>query len=135
MTDTVIDTDTEALDALTLLLQQEIAAIRRGDLAEVPHFAARKDALAQRLDAASPAIEAVLAADPNDTALRSRIAALQDLIRTDQALLDGMTQATGTMIAEIARIRARHGLGGVYGEKGQQLRSLPLLAERFDRSL
>lgn len=129
------DTDTEALTALTLLLQQEIAAIRRGDLEQVPVLAARKTELAQAVEAASPAIEAALQAAPEDTDLRARIAVLHELIETDKALLDGMLQATGAMITEIARIRDRHGLGGVYGEKGTQRPMTPLLAERLDRSV
>ncbi len=129
------DTEHEALTALTLLLQQEIAAIRRGDLEQVPALAARKTEFATQVEAAGPAIEAALRADPQDTALRDRIALLHELIETDKTLLDGMMQATGAMIIEIARIRERHGLGGVYGEKGTQRPMAPLLAERLDRSV
>lgn len=129
------DTDNEAMTSLTLLLQHEIAAIRRGDLEQVPALAARKTELAQAVEAAGPAIEAALLAGPDDTALRARIAVLHDLIETDRMLLDGMMQATGAVIAEIARIRERHGLGGLYGEKGTQRPAAPVPLERLDRSV
>ncbi len=129
------DSGNAAIAALTQLLEQEIAAIRRGDLEQVPLLGARKTELAQAVEAAGPAIEAALRADPEDGSLRARITVLHDLIATDSALLDGMMQATGAMIAEIARIRERHGLGGLYGEKGTQRPMVPLLAARLDRSV
>ncbi len=52
------------------------------------------------LEAAGPDIAAALAADPPDTALQARIATLQALIETDRALLERMTQATGTIVTE-----------------------------------
>ncbi|MDP5333963.1 MAG: hypothetical protein NWQ32_05255 [Paracoccaceae bacterium] len=129
------DIDRQALDALMRLLQDEIVAIRRGDLGQVDAFAARKAELSATLEAAGPAIAEALAADPPDMALRGRIANLQELIETDKMLLERMTQATAAMLAEIIRIRDRHGLGGLYGEKGQPRAAEPVPLERLDRSV
>ena len=129
------DIDRQALDALMRLLQDEIVAIRRGDLGQVDAFAARKAELSAMLEAAGPSIAEALAADPPDMALRGRIANLQELIETDRMLLERMTQATAAMLSEIIRIRDRHGLGGIYGEKGKARAAEPVPLERLDRSV
>lgn len=129
------DIDRQALDALMRLLQDEIVAIRRGDLGQVDAFAARKAELNATLEAAGPSIAEALAADPPDMALRGRIANLQELIETDRMLLERMTQATAAMLSEIIRIRDRHGLGGIYGEKGKARAAEPVPLERLDRSV
>jgi hypothetical protein len=129
------ESEKDAVIALSRLLEHEIEAIRRGDLEQVPALVARKTALSQAVEAAGPAIEAALIADPDDMDLRARIALLHDLIETDRALLDGMLQATGAMITEIARIRDRHGLGGIYAGNGTQRPAAPFSPERFDRSV
>jgi len=124
-----------ALTALTRLLQDEITAIRAGDLDRVLAHAPAKAELVATLEAANPALDAALRAEPADMALRRRIARLQDLIAQDAMLLDSLVQASGGMIAEIARIRDRHGLRGVYGENGTQRPAEPLSPARFDRSV
>lgn len=129
------DSEKDAVAALSRLLEHEIDAIRRGDLEQVPALVARKTDLSSAVEAAAPAIEAALLADPSDMVLRARIAMLHELIETDRALLEGMMQATGAMVTEIARIRDRHGLGGLYGEKGTQRPVEPFALERFDRSV
>ena len=129
------DIDRQALDALMRLLQDEIVAIRRSDLGQVDAFAARKAELSATLEAAGPSIAEALAADPPDMALRGRIANLQELIETDRMLLERMTQATAAMLSEIIRIRDRHGLGGIYGEKGKARAAEPVPLERLDRSV
>ena len=129
------ETETRALSALSTLLQHEIAAIRRGDLEQIPALLQRKTELFQAVRDAGPAIEAALQADPEDLALRAEITRLHELIELDKTLLDGMMQATGAVIAEIARIRDRHGLGGLYGQKGTPRPAEPLSAAPFDRSV
>lgn len=129
------DIDRQALDALMRLLQDEIVAIRRGDLGQVDALATRKAELSAAVEVAAPAIEAALSADPPDMALRGRIANLRELIETDRMLLERMTQASAAMLAEIIRIRDRHGLGGLYGEKGKPRAAEPVPLERLDRSV
>lgn len=129
------ENDYAAIAALSRLLQHEIDAIQRGDLEQVPALAVRKTELSEAVEAAGPMIEAALRADPDNIQLRLDIARLHNLIETDRALLDSMMQATGAMITEIARIRDRHGLGGLYGEKGTQRRATPVTLARLDRSV
>lgn len=127
--------DKEAVAALTRLLHDENAAIRRGDLAQLGAHVAHKAELGAAIEAAGPAIADALAADPPDADLIAQITALRGLIDTNGALLERMTQATGNMVAEVARIRDRHGLRGIYGAKGTQRAGEPVTAYRFDRSV
>lgn len=129
------ETDYTAIAAITRLLQDEIAALRRGDLAQVEALVARKTELSAALEAAGPAIAAALAADPSDTAVRQRMVKLNELIETDRALLERMTQVTGAMVGEVARIRDRHGLRGIYSAKGTQRAPEPVPVQRFDHSV
>ncbi len=127
--------DKAAIAALTCLLRDEIAAIRRGELAQVGAHVTRKAELGAAVEAAAPAIAEALAAEPPDASLVARIATLRDLIDTNGTLLERMSQATGSMVGEVARIRDRHGLRGIYGAKGTQRASEPVPVQRFDRSV
>lgn len=129
------EAEEQAISALTQLLQHEIAAIRQGSLDQIGANAARKAELGAAVEAAGPAIADALAADPPDETLIARIATLRELIETDKALLERMTHATGTLVAEVARIRDRHGLRGIYGAKGVQRGAEPVPVQRFDRSV
>lgn len=122
------------IDALAALLRDEVAAIRRGDLDRVGALAGRKAELAEALAAAEPALRALLDAG-GDPALRDRLARLRELVETDRALLARMAEATGAIAAEIARIRDRHGLRGLYGATGAQRGPEPVPAQRLDRSV
>lgn len=127
--------ENETVAALTQLLHDEIAAIRRGDLEHVSAHAPLKAELGAAIEAAGPAIAEALAADPPDADLIERITTLRELIDTDRALLEQMAQATGGLLAELARIRDRHGLRGIYGATGTQRGGEPVAVQRFDRSV
>lgn len=129
------DPERDAIKALTQLLQRENAAIRKGDLAQIDAEIPHKAELGAALEAASPAIADALAADPPEDALVAQITALRAEIEANQTLLDGMTQATGGLVAELARIRDRHGLRGIYGATGTQRAGEPIAVQRFDRSV
>ncbi len=129
------DPERDAIKALTRLLQRENAAIRKGDLAQIDAEITRKAELGAALEAAAPAIAEALAADLPDDALIVQITALRAEIEANQTLLDGMTQATGGLVAELARIRDRHGLRGIYGATGTQRAGEPIAVQRFDRSV
>ena len=129
------DPERDAIKALTRLLQRENAAIRKGDLAQIDADTTRKAELGAALEAAAPAIAEALAADLPDDALIVQITALRAEIEANQTLLDGMTQATGGLVAELARIRDRHGLRGIYGATGTQRAGEPIAVQRFDRSV
>ncbi|MGY6704321.1 hypothetical protein [Roseinatronobacter sp.] len=129
------DPERDAIKALTQLLQRENAAIRKGDLAQIDAGISRKADLGATLDAAAPAIAEALAADAPDDALVTQITALRAEIEANQTLLDSMTQAAGGLVAELARIRDRHGLRGIYGATGTQRAGDPIAVQRFDRSV
>ncbi|MGY6695959.1 MAG: hypothetical protein ACXIUW_08015 [Roseinatronobacter sp.] len=135
MTQPMTQAERDAITALVRLLQDEIAAIRKGDLAQVSAHAGRKAELGAVVEAASPAIAAALAADAPEAALKTQIATLRDLIDTDRTLLERMTQATGDLVTELARLRDRHGLRGIYGATGTSRGSDPLPVQRFDQSV
>ena len=125
----------DAIAALVRLLQDEVTAIRNGDLGQVSAQAKRKAELGAMVEAAGPAIAVALAADLPEDGLQAQIATLRDLIDTDRALLERMTQATGALVTELARLRDRHGLRGIYGAKGTSRGSDPLPVQRFDQSV
>ncbi len=125
----------DAIAALVRLLQDEVTAIRNGDLGQVSAQAKRKAELGAMVEAAGPAIAVALAADLPEDGLQAQIATLRDLIDTDRALLERMTQATGALVTELARLRDRHGLRGIYGATGASRGSDPLPVQRFDQSV
>ena len=125
----------DAIAALVRLLQDEVTAIRNGDLGQVSAQAKRKAELGAVVEAAGPAIAVALAADLPEDGLQAQIATLRDLIDTDRALLERMTQATGALVTELARLRDRHGLRGIYGATGTSRGSDPLPVQRFDQSV
>ena len=125
----------DAIAALVRLLQDEVTAIRNGDLGQVSAQAKRKAELGAMVEAAGPAIAVALAADLPEDGLQAQIATLRDLIDTDRALLERMTQATGALVTELARLRDRHGLRGIYGATGTSRGSDPLPVQRFDQSV
>ncbi|WP_336043163.1 hypothetical protein [Pseudooceanicola nanhaiensis] len=126
----------QLVDRLARILRDEIAAIGRGELAEVEALFPRKQALLAEIEAAFADPAPLLEGDtPPAVRLRERLAELQRLIRTDLALLQRMTEATGAVAREIERIRERHGLSGLYDKDGTP-RTAPVAgAQRFDTSL
>ena len=129
------DPERDTIKALTQLLQRENAAIRKGDLVQIDTEMSRKAKLGAALDAASDAIADKLSADPTDDALVTQITALRAEIEANETLLASMTQATGSLVAELARIRDRHGLRGIYSATGTQRPGEPIAVQRFDRSV
>lgn len=124
-------------DRLAKLLRDEIAAIGQGRLGDIATLAAEKAALLEEIDTAFAEGAALFAGADRVRAdkLRARLAEVQDLVARDLELLDRMTRATSAIAAEIARIRDRHGLAGLYGPDGEKRHSDVARAQRFDRSL
>jgi len=124
-------------DRLARVLRDEIAAIGQGHLGDIATLAAEKAVLLEEIETAF-AEGAMLFAGADRTGadrLRARLAEVQDLVARDLALLERMTRATGAIAAEIARIRDRHGLAGLYGPDGEKRHSDVAKAQRIDRSL
>lgn len=126
----------QLVDRLSRVLRDEIAAIGRGELAEVEAIFPRKQQLLAEIEAAfadpAPLIEGEA---PPAVRLRARLAELQRLIRTDLALLQRMTEATGAVAREIERIRERHSLSGMYDKDGTARPEGVAPPTRYDTSL
>ncbi len=122
--------------ALSELLEAEIAEIRAGQLSGVTDRLDAKTALAGRLDGAGPVIEAALDADDEASdALRDDLAALGALIARDAAMLGRMRETTAGVARDLERLRARHGLGGLYGADGHRNTKDTLSRAPMDKSV
>jgi flagellar biosynthesis/type III secretory pathway chaperone len=120
----------QLIDRLARLLHDEIAAIAAGQLEIVRDLYPQKVAMLAELEESTATVEARLViGGPVAAELREKLESLHALIRKDHALLERMTEATGRAARELARIRDRHGLGGLYEASGsrrkQDVASLP----------
>lgn len=124
-------------DRLAKVLHDEIAAIGKGNLGDVAIMAAEKAQLIEEVEAAfndgAPVISGASRAAADR--LRTRLFEVQQLVAQDLAMLERMTQATGAIAAEIARIRDRHNRVGLYGPDGAKHDPDVAKAQRIDRSL
>ena len=121
---------------LSRLLHDEISAIGAGKLETVRELYPSKVALMQELEEATAAVGKRLAAGGEDSvSLRKQLDALQVLIRKDHALLERMTDATGRVARELARIRDRHGLGGLYESSGTRRKDDVAIPQQVDQSI
>lgn len=124
------------IDRLARLLRDEIAAIGAGKLETVRELYPDKVALMAELEAVTGRIEDRLSrGDDGAAALRERLDELHVLIRKDHALLERMTEATGSVARELARIRERHGLGGLYDNSGSTSKSGVSAPQQLDKSI
>ncbi|MBY6093036.1 hypothetical protein [Maritimibacter alkaliphilus] len=126
----------DIIDQLTKLLRDEIAAIGAGRLEEVNKLFPKKAALLERLQEASPALEK--AAQEEGAAaerLRDKFRTLQDLIRSDLAILERMTHATGEIAKELSRLRERQSLNGLYGSSGTTRQEVVAAATQVDQTI
>ena len=127
---------TQLIDRLSRVLRDEIAAIGQGQLAQIEALFPRKQALLQEIEAAFADATHLLEGDaPAASRLRTRLADLRDLIHSDLALLQRMTEATGAVAREIERIRDRHGLSGLYDRDGTHAQKNVSNMQRLDHSI
>jgi len=128
--------DGSGIKDLIILLNEEITAINDGNLNHVADLYEQKASLLERLEAVSPVIEAELKADTGAAKnLRSDLTKLHELIQIDAQLLANMTEATREIITEIARVRGRHSLDGVYSSTGETRPKVVSLAQQIDRTV
>jgi len=121
---------------LIILLSKEINAINNGDLDYVVELYKQKTNLLERLEAATPEINAQLREETDRREeLRSNLMELHALVRKDAQLLANMTEATREIIAEIARIRGRHSLDGLYSSTGEKHPEVVPFAQQIDQSV
>lgn len=126
----------EDIAALTALLDREIAAIGSGDLSGVAARLDEKSRLGARLEAQAAWIEAALGqGDEAASKLRDSLAELSALITRDAAMLERMRETTASVARDLERLRARHGLGGLYGASGQRNPKDTLSRAPMDKSV
>ncbi|MCA0922626.1 hypothetical protein [Pseudooceanicola nanhaiensis] len=126
----------DIIDQLSKLLRDEIAAVGAGRLEEVNKLFPQKSALLQKLQDASPALEK--AAQESGTSaerLREKLRAVQELIRSDLAILERMTHATGEIAKELSRLRERQSLNGLYGSTGTTRQEVVAPATQVDQTI
>jgi hypothetical protein len=124
-------------DRLARVLRDEIAAVGQGHLGDVAALAGEKAVLLEEIETVFAGGAALFAGADRirSERLRARLAEVQELIARDLTLLERMTRATGAIAAEIARIRDRHGLAGLYGPDGEKRQADVAKPQRIDRSL
>ncbi|PCH94793.1 MAG: hypothetical protein COB84_07055 [Rhodobacteraceae bacterium] len=128
--------DNTGIKDLIILLNAEITAIDNGDLDHVLDLYDQKTALLERLKSASPEIESQLTTKPDENkGLRDDLTELLALIQKDAQLLANMTKATREIITEIARIRGRHNLDGLYGSEGKKRVKVVSYEQQIDKSV
>ena len=124
------------IERLTRLLRDEIAAITAGTLEKVLELHAEKVSLLAELEEATTGLQARLEAGGERGAeLRDQLEELHALVRRDHALLERMTRATERAGKELARIRDRHGLGGLYEASGSRRKGAVAAAQQIDQSV
>jgi len=133
---TNIAKENSGIKDLIILLKAEITAINSGNLDHVVDLYDQKTLLFETLKAASPGIEAQLKAKTADSKnLENNLTELLGLIKKDAKLLTNMTNATKEIIVEIARIRGRHNLDGLYGSEGEKHPEVVSFEQQIDQSV
>ena len=124
------------IERLTRLLRDEIAAITAGTLEKVLELHAEKVALLAELEEATTGLHARLEeGGARAETLRTQLEELHALVRKDHALLERMTRATERAGRELARIRDRHGLGGLYEASGSRKKGSVASLQQIDQSI
>lgn len=104
------------------ILQYEIAAIKKGDLAVVGEVFERKERALKWLELRTPLIEPFLNHEFSENLMiRKNLSELKKNIEEDDAMLSRMAIAARTILREFEKIINRNGLNGVYGKTGQKL--------------
>ena len=135
-TKTPHETVREDIAALTALLDREIAEIGSGDLSGIKARLDEKSRLGARLEAQAAWIETTLGqGDAPAEELRESLGQLSALIARDAAILERMRETTASVARELERLRARHGLGGLYGASGHRNPKDTLSRAPMDKSV
>lgn len=126
----------QIIERLARLLRDEIAAIGAGQLETVRDLYPEKLALFEEFEQESGAVEKKLRAGGEAAAkLRESLEQLNILIRKDYSLLSQITSATERVAKELARIRDRHGLGGIYEASGTLRKGNVAPPQQVDQSI
>ena len=116
------------------ILQYEIAAIKKGDLAVVGEVFERKERALKWLELRTPLIEPFLNHEFSEKLMiRKNLSELKKNIEEDDAMLSRMAIAARTILREFEKIINRNGLNGVYGKTGQKLGKTSTLQMSVDQ--
>lgn len=135
--DTQNFSDFEALvRQATHLLHEDTAAIKEGDISRVSELYPQKKAILDSLEDRVPAMEPFLSTLLEEReGLRPLLDDLQRASAENAALLLRISAATQTITQELARIRDRHGLSGLYEKSGRKIGASPAPQPRIDESM
>lgn len=110
----------QIVDELTRLLLAENNALRQGDVGRVAEMFEGKQGLLKKLETRQPVVEPFLRESAEVTAqLRDKIRGLGDQLEQNGSLLSSMAEAAQSIRTEVARVRDRHSLKGMYDKSGQ----------------
>lgn len=126
----------QLVTGLTDLLERENEALRQGDVDQVVHLFEDKQELLKRLETRQPVIEPFLRESAEITeALRQRIRGLAEQLEVNGTLLSSMAEASQTIRSEVARVRDRHSLKGMYDKSGNSREASTRRTRHLDTNL
>lgn len=118
---------------LTQLLEEENSALRHADMVQVINLFPQKEVLLKRLENSQPVVEPFIRDSAEITmALREHLRILAQQIQTNAVLLSAMAEASRSIRLEMDRVRERHSLKGMYGNKGQVIDAAAGTQKRID---
>lgn len=116
------DTDghIKVVEAMTRLIERESAAVSHNDPDQLSTLVQEKEALAARLEAAGPEIEAFLTHDDaRARSLRDALVELQRRLKRNSGHVSYMARACSELVAELTRNSTADTLRGLYNRKGK----------------
>lgn len=118
------------------LLDLENDALNTGDIARVAEFYDRKNELLINLAQKQPLVEPFLKEETDQVkALCEKIRSLAQKLQENGKLLEGMSNASRTVVNEVERLRRRQSLDGMYDKTGQLIRGLNKISGKFTKNI
>jgi hypothetical protein len=118
------------------LLDRENDALSKGDVSKVAEFFQTKQNLLKSLELRQPVVEPFLRKKvPEIDSLRGQVRALSENLQRNGELLEGMAQASTSIVSEVERLRRRQGLEGLYDKSGQLRTDVMIEGRRIQKNL
>lgn len=118
------------------VLEQENDALVEGDVEKVAGFFRSKSEVLKTLELRQPVIEPFLREDiPEVATLRSLISDLSVQLKKNGQLLEGVAEASRSIVSEVERVRKRQGLEGLYDKTGRLRDNVGPFEKNFDKDL
>ena len=126
----------DAVDHLTVLLEEEISAVSAGDFERMKELMVEKQALVDRLEALGPNIEGVLVPDVEFSQdLRDALENLRGLMKRDTRIIERAVATLKEVASQILGEASDEGPGGLYDAKGHKSKPKTDHSKAFDLSL